>query len=273
MTADTVQKERELLLKVLGTARSYIVDILDADQRITAKSQEIEAYKKWGEERKNKSAYRNLSTDVVACVLLFIVGFALNFFILSAIFRDFNSFVYDIDITLRIGMVSLLGVAFCIVYLLYRDIRARKEASKFAVEWETTSKQKLDGLNAQLQELNTYRKELAQEKAAATLSLLPPRYTYLEAIDFFIDVIVNLRADSMKEAVNLYEEHLHRQRMEAAQNKLAEQQTQMLQLQQENQAILNSISQSSLSASSSVQRVEADVQTLESLAMIQYLKK
>lgn len=146
---------------------------------------------------------------------------------------------------------------------------AKRKASKFAVEWEATGKQKLDDLNAQLQELRTYRKELAQEKAASTLSLLPPKYTCLEAIDFFIDVIVNLRADSMKETVNLYEEHLHRQRMEAAQNKLAEQQAKMLHLQQENQAILDFISQSAQSANLSARRIEADVQALETLAMIQ----
>lgn len=59
----------------------------------------------------------------------------------------------------------------------------------------------------------------------------------------------------------------------AAQNKLAEQQAKMLQLQGENQAILNSISQSAQSANLSAQRIESDVHTLETLAMIQYLKK
>lgn len=273
MTADTVQKERELLLKVLGTARSYAMDVLDTDQRITAKTQEVEAYEKWGGERKTTSFYRHLGTDAFACILLFIAGFALGFFILSAVFSDFDNPIYDLNITLRICIVSLFGFVFCIVYLLYQNSRAKKEAAKFMTDWETTGKQKLNDLNAQLQDLRAYQQELAQEQAASTLSLLPPKYTYLEAIDFFIDVIVNLRADSMKEAVNLYEEHLHRQRMEDAQNKLAEQQDKMLQLQRENQAILNSISQSTQSADLSVRRVGADVQTLEALAMIQYLKK
>lgn len=276
MTADTVQKERQLLLRVLGTARNYAADILDVDHRITAKNQEIEEYEKWGEERKDKSFYRDSGTDFCACILLFVLGFVLNFYILTYL-TDTSSglaeLVFDLDIISHICIISLLGIAFCIIYLLYRNSRAKKDASKFVVEWETTGKQKLDDMNAQLQELHAYRKEQVQEKAAATLSLLPPKYTYLEAIDFFIDMIVNLRADSMKEAVNLYEEHLHRQRMEAAQNKLVDQQAKMLQLQRENQALLNSISQSSQSANLSSQRIEADVQTLEALAMIQYLKK
>lgn len=273
MTASTVQKERELLLRVLGTARNYAADILDADLRITAKNQEIEAYEKWGEERKNRSFYRHPGSDLFACILLFMLGFALGFVILSAAFPDFDSPFYDLDVASRVCIASLPGLALCAVYLPYRNSQAKKEVSKFMIEWETAGKQKLDGMNAQLLELRTYRKELTQEKAASTLSLLPPKYTYLEAIDFFIDAVVNLRADSMKEAVNLYEEHLHRQRMEAAQNKLADQQDKMLQLQRENQALLNSISQSSQSANLSAQRIEADVQTLETLAMIQYLKK
>lgn len=268
MTVDTVQKERELLLRVLSTARNYAADILDVDHRIAAKNQEIETYEKWGEERKDKSFYRHPGADFFICI----VGFVLNYFIvgLSLNISGFREFFNGLD---DMSIILLLGIAFCVIYLLYRNSRAKKDASKFVVEWETTGKQKLDDMNAQLQELHAFRKELVQEKAAATLSLLPPKYTYLEAIDFFIDVIVNLRADSIKEAVNLYEEHLHRQRMEAAQNKLADQQAKMLQLQQENQALLNSISQSSQSANLSSQRIEADVQTLEALAMIQYLKK
>ena len=125
-------------------------------------------------------------------------------------------------------------------------------------------------MNRQKNELIAQRKDLIRNKAMATLSLLPPKYIYLAAIDYFIDVVTNMRADTIKEAVNLYEEHLHRQRMEAAQNKLNEQQDKILQLQQENRVILDSIGQSTDIFN---QRIASDVHTLEELAMIQYLKK
>lgn len=271
MMSDTVQKERELLLKVLGTARNYAEDVLDINQRITAKTQEIEAYQKWGEERICKFFYhRYWLVDFLVSIVIFIGGYFVLGYSICGIAYSINP---DIGESMMGIILLVCDFTLCIAYLVYRFIQGNKAFSKFMNEWETTGKQKLDDMNTQLQELYAYRKELAKERAATTLSLLPPKYTYLEAIDFFIDVIVNLRADSMKEAVNLYEEHLHRQRMEAAQNKLAEQQAKMLQLQGENQAILNSISQSAQSANLSAQRIESDVHTLETLAMIQYLKK
>lgn len=64
-----------------------------------------------------------------------------------------------------------------------------------------------------------------------TLDPLPRDYRYYDAAVFFESALANGRAESMKEAVNLYEEYLHRVRMEAnGQQMLAmqQQQSQML---------------------------------------------
>jgi hypothetical protein len=46
------------------------------------------------------------------------------------------------------------------------------------------------------------------------ISIIPEKYRYPLAVNFFAEVLENGRADSMKEAMNLYEEQLHRWKME-----------------------------------------------------------
>lgn len=267
MAEANVGDERKLLLKILYTGRDYVTDILALEKEIDDKDKEIAAYENWGAERKEKSFYRSLGSDIGLCITIFLI----NMLVWVAIFSaevQFPFLSYDgFDI---VYFILAVGVILCFLCLLYRNASAKKACSGFTKEWEISGIQKLDDMNKQKGELIAKRKELVRNKAVETLSLLPPKYIYLEAIDYFIDVVTNMRADTIKEAVNLYEEHLHRQRMEAAQNKLTEQQNIMLQLQQENRAILNSISQS---ADISNQRIASDVHTLEELAMIQYLRK
>lgn len=47
------------------------------------------------------------------------------------------------------------------------------------------------------------------------ISIIPDKYRYPMATDFFTEVLENGRADSLKEAMNLYEEQLHRWKMES----------------------------------------------------------
>lgn len=53
-----------------------------------------------------------------------------------------------------------------------------------------------------------------------TMEVLPEAYRYYSAALYVHQVLVNARADSLKEALNLYEDQLHRWKMENAQNQL-----------------------------------------------------
>ena len=52
----------------------------------------------------------------------------------------------------------------------------------------------------------------------------PSDYCYEDAAAFFLNVLQNYRADSLKEAINLYETTLHQNRMEETQKKILQQQ-------------------------------------------------
>lgn len=55
-------------------------------------------------------------------------------------------------------------------------------------------------------------------------SWYPEKYCFVEAAEFFCDAIKNYRADSIKEAINLYENTLHQRRVEDNQKQAIKQQ-------------------------------------------------
>lgn len=60
------------------------------------------------------------------------------------------------------------------------------------------------------------------------MDIIPTKYRYPDAVDFFYDVITVGRANSMKEAMNLYEDHLHKWRLENKNEEILELQRQTL---------------------------------------------
>ena len=51
----------------------------------------------------------------------------------------------------------------------------------------------------------------------SAIEFIPPDYRYVEAVESFYRYLLNGRANDLQQAVNLYEEELHRMRMENAQ--------------------------------------------------------
>ena len=49
------------------------------------------------------------------------------------------------------------------------------------------------------------------------MDVIPPDYRYRQAMTFFYNALKNQRAMTMQEAVNLYEDYLHKNRMEQMQ--------------------------------------------------------
>lgn len=89
------------------------------------------------------------------------------------------------------------------------------------------------------QQLLPLKQELAKAKANLDLALslervggitntFPPQYRSTHAIGFLLNAIQSYRADSLKEAVNLYEEQLHRHKVEQGQRQIIAQQQELM---------------------------------------------
>lgn len=124
----------------------------------------------------------------------------------------------------------LFSIALIIVagILIYFDIQHDK-TRRARLSGEIGRRE--DDLKASRTTLNTYianNFKLVME--------IPERYRYYHAVSCFVDYISSSRSDTLKEAINLYEEEMHRKRMEMGQQEL-------LAMQKEQQRTLDSINQ------------------------------
>lgn len=94
--------------------------------------------------------------------------------------------------------------------------RVNEENNKIIANNEQLKIQEQNVLNELQQIQITYRERIGH--------WYPENYCTVDAVEFFYNVINNYRADSMKEAINLYETHMHQQRVESNQQQAIKQQ-------------------------------------------------
>lgn len=117
---------------------------------------------------------------------------------------------------LRFAVVLCIDVAiFALANIIARLIdlkcyRAAKiqESQKFHKDVLLPIQQRLDELNEE------YMKAQGAPEIQEYEKDIPSAYQYREALDFFIKTLETRRADTEKEVFNLYEEHLHQQKLE-----------------------------------------------------------
>lgn len=113
------------------------------------------------------------------------------------------------------GIVMLLGIAGCVVagIISYKKMKANKQ-------------KKADNLVAQANEMRAQASKIFDDNYN-TMSILPADYWYPMATEYIVKVVQTERANTVPEALTLFDEQLHRWTMENAQMAmLAEQQAQ-----------------------------------------------
>ena len=91
---------------------------------------------------------------------------------------------------------------------------------------ETELEPQLKEIGMHLKEANAALKKFHEENSEL-VAFLPKQYANLEAVSFMLVAIHSGRADSLKEVYNLYEEQLHRWKLEEAANQSAQAQEYM----------------------------------------------
>lgn len=84
---------------------------------------------------------------------------------------------------------------------------------------------KISGIQAEINLLQS-ETQFIYESNSHLFSFIPEYYRYPIAITYFYQALINGRADSLKEAINLFEEQLHRWKIENYQQQLLEIQNQ-----------------------------------------------
>ena len=149
------------------------------------------------------------------------------FALISLTFLVFFSLINMIDnilkgnILILILMIVLLIAAsflvrFGVKFNKYKAEQYNKQVEQHNREVEQHNQNVQNTFNNITQRIN----ELIIQLQNQTSEWFPKKYYCMYAIDFFIDVIENYRADNVKEMVNLFENSEHQRRMEEAQDSI-----------------------------------------------------
>ena len=111
-----------------------------------------------------------------------------------------------------------------------------EENYRISSENEAINKQNIE-LYYQEESIVNQMLGIRQTYLEEVLPLLPPDYAYPDAVNYFIRLFENHRANNLTEAVNLYEVDLHRRRMEAGQQQMIAEQRRMVKQQMIGNAI------------------------------------
>lgn len=197
-TKERIVTTREELLNGLGEAINIIRQLAGVQEKLN----------------NVRSSYRNTRPtkrfNLIGIVGLIITGFWGLFSLLGFMLGD---------IFVGIGFLLFLVLPHYLVFNHFNkkiNKRINEENKKIVARNEQLKIQE-QSILTELQQIQIiYRESIGQ--------WYPENYCSLDAAEFFYNVINNYRADSIKEAINLYETHMHQQRVENNQQQAIKQQ-------------------------------------------------
>jgi len=131
-----------------------------------------------------------------------------------------------VEITENVG-ISLIAAAIATVIIgkIINKIRKSKDEKRVA-EHNDIINNKISKLN---QEILTYTNEISRiyNENFDLFSHIPPDYCEAWKVAHLCSILENQRADTLKEALNVFEEDMHRQAMQAGQQQIINQQMQL----------------------------------------------
>ena len=187
-----------------------------------------------GEIRKFENKYQQLkkrgfrATPGVLRIAFIGGGLGILAYFCSVIFLATSA---DPDISNTYAPIVILGYSFGVplflvfLSLMYRSVYCKpktkamqKEAQKY---WDEVGAPTCEKIRAQIDALRQEQRDYVSRNFDM-IRFIPEAYRDRVAIPFMEQVVRNGRADTLKEAINLYEEQLHRWALERQAVKLAE---------------------------------------------------
>lgn len=164
--------------------------------------------------------------------------------IFSYLFAFLGFFIFIYSCTKSSWIIVIMGIInmFILIALggtidIIRDVE-----SKFASEAKNIHQNQVVPL---MQEIESQKKCIEDIWNSKEMYLfeqtVPEEYSNLDALNFFIHALEIGRATSRKELINLYEEELHRRRLEEAQNQILDTQKKQLDIANKNSETLKQL--------------------------------
>lgn len=201
----------------VSVAFNYFMTLREYDERIETCNNKIAYERQTYENKKNLSKPLRI---LMAILIYFGVVGILTIIVSTGIFGPGAELDSGDAAYLRVGSVCIVLLIIWMVFYVIKKMRAKKYLSDVA-----------------LPRINNYQKQLGiakQEKTAyktqenKCLAMIPENYRDIYCVAYVYKVMSEGRADSLKESLNLYEEYLHRLRMENQMERLIEYQDEIL---------------------------------------------
>ena len=202
--------DRELYEKLAIGTRYYQLGE-EMMERIEEEEGNLRAIKREYENVENKKV-GTFETYLPICKAVFIIGGIILALTILVVLFDSDR-LNDFDTILFIVYLSIAVVAafFCKRIFGQKLALGKKECAQL---YETVYKQKIQEQEAKVAEVTEATKNFAQENYHL-VEFMPPEYRDLQPMSYMLLAVVNGRADTLKEAINLYETQLHRWHLES----------------------------------------------------------
>lgn len=136
-----------------------------------------------------------------------------------------------------IAQAMSIGTAIILILLLAAVVAGEwffiTRRNKSVAEYNKKVEANNQAVQAQRMTLYNQYEALREELLSRSGSWFPPSYYNIEAVNFFVDVVANYRASTVKEMVNLFEQTSYQQQMITYQQQQSQQLNQLIAGQQE----------------------------------------
>ena len=150
---------------------------------------------------------------------LFILGIFVSVvgFIVSLVYlKQYNgSDPIAIKVYRTMAVVFLLMGIFSVFMVIVLHIKDKIHEAKFTKIYQKTVQPKIDAAEAEIANVENLVNEFVAENLHL-IEFIPMQYRHMQAVSYMFYAVANKRADTLKEAINLYEEQLHRWNLENA---------------------------------------------------------
>lgn len=203
---------RESLLQNLYEAKNIIQQAEEVTQRYNdTKGKLLNRQVFVDVEKRTGTKVKNTIGKVIATILFGFFGFLTLIVLFASLSAPYKEVRFSAIVWVVIYIIALL------LYIRHLGNRDKwyKQINRSGQMATDAENQRRAQINAQIEKeaelINAEMQEI-RRVADERLTWYPRNYCYSEAVMFFISAIQNFRADSLKEAVNLYVEELqHRQ--------------------------------------------------------------
>lgn len=121
-----------------------------------------------------------------------------------------------------LGFIGIVAAIFLCIWVYKKVKQKLNEDDIRTVERTQKDRQTIEKISSEIEQIAVSNADAINE--------IPRDYRTYYAVSFFDKVLENGRAESMKEAMNLYEDHLHKMRMENMNQQLIYRQNQQVQM-------------------------------------------